>query len=223
MRLIPAPPWAFTGRDISITGSFWAWDHGRAGVIATAGAPIASAAKAVEAITVAAGWQPIADTAAGDRQSEQAVVGELEPTQAGPMLWQRVPVHPMEQLNVPVHPMEQLSVLALRIARPGPRHRMLAAVDRAAAAGLTVAVVVAEPMVVAADTDNRYPLKLKQPTYGTSGGGNQLRRFAVCAALFPWFGGCLVRGGFCCQERVGAADLPGPSSLGLGQRANYTS
>src|ERR1700733_1790866 len=43
MRRTAAHPAAFMGRAISITGSSWAWAHGRTGVMATVGESIASA------------------------------------------------------------------------------------------------------------------------------------------------------------------------------------
>jgi len=52
MHLTPALRWGITGQAISTTASFWAWARGLAGVMATAGVAIASAAMAEEAITV---------------------------------------------------------------------------------------------------------------------------------------------------------------------------
>jgi hypothetical protein len=51
-------PVAFMGRAISITASSWAWDPGRTGATATAGANIASTAVAEE------GTSPAVETAA---------------------------------------------------------------------------------------------------------------------------------------------------------------
>ena len=62
MRLTPALPWAITVPATSITASSWAWGLGEAGVIATAGAGIASAAKVEETTTADLAAQPIAVT-----------------------------------------------------------------------------------------------------------------------------------------------------------------
>ena len=53
--------WATTARDIFTTGFFWAWAHGPAGVMGTAGVATALSATVEEAITAEAVMRPAED------------------------------------------------------------------------------------------------------------------------------------------------------------------
>jgi len=73
MRPMAAHPWDTTGQAISTTASSSAWAHGPAGVMATAGAVIALAAMAEEAITVEPAVSPTVDIqVAGKHRAAEA-------------------------------------------------------------------------------------------------------------------------------------------------------
>src|ERR1035441_2197888 len=88
MRRMPAHPWGITGRDTSTTASFWAWAHGPAGVMTTAGEAIASSAMVEEAITAEPAALLTAEAQAAGRQH---AAPEPVRTVELPMLVERVP------------------------------------------------------------------------------------------------------------------------------------
>src|ERR1017187_2245511 len=102
MRRMPAHPWGITGRDTSTMASFWAWAHGPAGVMTTAGEAIASSAMVEEAITVGPAASPTAEVRAAGRRR---TVPEPVRTAELPMLVGRVPAqlaaHRMPRLRAP--------------------------------------------------------------------------------------------------------------------------
>ncbi len=130
-RPTPAPPTAITGPAISTTESFWAWDPGADGAIATDGADIALSPRAADVITAAPAPLRIAAAAHGP---------------AAVMLHQRVPAHrahrkpglparPLRTHRLPAHQLRtQLPVAADRTAA-------VVAADMKAAADHTAAVV----------------------------------------------------------------------------------
>src|SRR5580658_8603853 len=91
MRLTAAHRWVITDRVISTTASSWAWAHGPAGVMATAGEATALAAMVGEAITVESAASPTVEEQATDRlhaAGQQSVKAARIPTPV-----ERVPVH----------------------------------------------------------------------------------------------------------------------------------
>src|ERR1035441_9152969 len=91
MHLTPARPMDSTGRDISTTASSWAWAHGLAGVMATAGAAIGSVTAVAEAIAEAAGpWPNAAALQAAAEQFAPAAAAPTVRMQAGRTAERRV-------------------------------------------------------------------------------------------------------------------------------------
>ena len=132
---MPAHPWGITGRDTSTTASFWAWAHGPAGVMTTAGEAIASSAMVEEAITAEPAALLTAEAQAAGRQH---VAPEPVRTVELPMLVERVPAqlvpHRRPRLRAPQQGRPQ---------RRAPRlHKAVEDKPAAAAAHRTVAAVV---------------------------------------------------------------------------------
>ena len=144
----PVRPMASMGRDISTVASSWAWAHGPAGVMATAGAAIDSVTAAAEAIAAAAGPWPIAaamraveEGRAAERQfaaAEQLAPAALEPSmpaQRFPMPVGRVPARLTRRQCVPAHPTPPLRIAAAAVDMRAAAQRTVAAAVAAADAG----------------------------------------------------------------------------------------
>jgi hypothetical protein len=131
---------AFMGRAISTTASSWAWARGPVGVIATAGATIASTAAAADGTTAAVVlrlivlMRPIADAKAagltpGARRADPAQTYRIVPhRQACPARTYRVVAHLAER------PMPQHHVVH-RVADLAADRAAEVAADRAVVAG----------------------------------------------------------------------------------------
>ncbi len=130
-------PMGYYGSGYFYNGIFLAWVPGRAGVITTAGAGIASAAKAADAITAAAEWQPIVDSVA-------AVVEGPCTAAVGATLWQ---------------PTVAAAPMPWRLTAAGvPSTAVVDPTVAAAVANMAVAAVntvVGDPTAVGADIGNR--------------------------------------------------------------------
>ena len=163
MRHISARPWAITARGTSITASSWAWAHGVAGAIATAGASTASATTAAGATMAAAATGPMPASAAADlrrgpeaRQCAAAAVAA----------------------DMPVH---RLLMQHLRVAAVAAAVKLTAA----AVVKCTVAAVAAMQQVAAdmpaavADTGNTSRRRGQQRAKPTSFALCQMRKRAV--------------------------------------------
>ena len=98
-RHTAARPWAFTGRATSTTASSWAWARGPAGVMATAGAVIASLKQAAEAIAAVAVQRPTAATTQRRRHALERCI----PTRQLPIPAGRVPARLTQQRHM-AHP-----------------------------------------------------------------------------------------------------------------------
>src|ERR1700733_3071671 len=107
MRHTAAHPAAFTGRDISITASSWAWARGQTGATATAGVSIASAAAEEAGTTEAVTSAPV-ETPDTRTQRIDVVQHRHTPTTTG------APMRPRRITQRPT-------------ARPMPKQRMAAA------------------------------------------------------------------------------------------------
>ena len=150
---MPAHPWGITGRDTSTTASFWAWAHGPAGVMTTAGEAIASSAMVEEAITAEPAALLTAEGQAAGRQHaapEPVRTAELSmqvgrvPAQLMP---HRVPQPRAPQQHRPLHRAPQQRARQLREAvedKPA-----VAAAHRAAPAAVKLGLAVVHHAAVA--------------------------------------------------------------------------
>lgn len=108
-------------RAISITASFWAWDPGRTGATATAGANIASSEVAAE------GTSPAVETGAV-MQATVEVATQKQRVVAGPA------VHPAVHPVVPLRTQQQPAVVAGLMVLPMPQQRTVEVEARTAVA-----------------------------------------------------------------------------------------
>jgi len=88
----------FTGRDTFTAASSWAWAHGPAGAMATAGAAIALATVAEEVIEAGVARRPVA--AIMHAEANRAAVARFAATQGLTIQAVRVPAQVVRQLRV---------------------------------------------------------------------------------------------------------------------------
>jgi hypothetical protein len=155
MRRTLARRWAFTGPDTSTTASSSAWVHGPVGVMATAGAVIALATVAAEAIAAAVAPWPIAAImpVAVAADSMRAQPAEVTPQPCAPAhraLRQQAMAQPIVGPDAQARLMQLLHIAAA--------HRAAAVVHHAVVVAdmLVVVVVVADMPVAAAEGTKLY-------------------------------------------------------------------
>jgi hypothetical protein len=145
---MPAHPWDITGPDTSTTASFWAWAHGPAGVMTTAGEAIASSAMVEEAITAEPAALLTAEVQAAGRQhaaAERVRTAEL-PMQVGRVPAELVP-HRRPRLRAPQQGRPQHR--APRLRKAAEDKPAVAAAQRTAAAVVKLGLAVVHHAAVA--------------------------------------------------------------------------